>query len=71
MSVTQTQDTCTAVNVSFVKINHSHVIACIIPAAHWESLEIKMGFVFQEIISTNQIGETMQREKFESGPLLG
>lgn len=35
----QTQDTCTAVNPSFAKVNHSHVIAYIIPTAHWESLE--------------------------------
>ena len=39
LSVTQTQDTCTAVNFSFARVNHSHVIADIIPTARWESLE--------------------------------
>ena len=39
LSVTQTQDTCTAVNFSFARVNHSHVIVYIIPTARWESLE--------------------------------
>lgn len=39
MSVPQTQDTRTAVNSSFAKVNHGCVLTSTIPVAHWESLE--------------------------------
>lgn len=61
LSVTQTQDTCTAINSSFARVNHSHVIAYITPTAHWESLGNIDGIYSLEISSTNQTDSTNQR----------
>lgn len=70
LSVSQTQDTCTAINSSFSRVNHSHVIADIIPTAHWES--------FGNIDGIYSLGNKFNKpdwfkkpEKFESVSFLG
>lgn len=70
LSVTQTQDTCTAINSTFARVNHSHVIAYIIPTAHWESLGNIDG-IYSLGNKFNKPDWFNKPEKFESVSFLG
>lgn len=67
----ETQDTCTAVSPSFAKVNHSHVIAYIIPTARWESLENIDGICSPGNKFNKPDWWESTEGEFESGSLLG